>query len=212
MQTPNNMITTRRMVIYPTSEEELSSMIGKENDPNRRGRYSEMLENVKHHPDSSVWFTLWKISVRDDPQQQIGGIWFKGPQTGGTVEIDCEVNPEYQNKGYATEALKKVLEWTFRQENVYTIEVRTNEQASAAHRVLQKLKFKSIQTSENPMLWQLERTLFPWIAIYMCLGSGVGIAWHGMGACIGLLIGLTIGMIFETLERNKRKAIKEGSK
>ena len=71
----------------------------------------------------------------------IGELFFKGISADGIAEIGYGISEEYQNNGYATEAVKSVLEWAFSHPEVVAIEAETDPDNAASKRVLEKCGF-----------------------------------------------------------------------
>ena len=51
------------------------------------------------------------------------------------------ISEEYQNNGYATEAVKAVLEWAFAHSEVTSVEAESDSGNTASERVLEKCGF-----------------------------------------------------------------------
>ena len=77
--------------------------------------------------------------------QMIGGIGYTimaEPPVGKVVEIGWFVSPEHQNKGYVTEAAKRLLEYAFMQDNCIRVETACFTENAATQRVMAKLGFR----------------------------------------------------------------------
>ena len=68
------------------------------------------------------------------------------------------ISEAYQNNGYATEAVKAVLEWAFSHPEVIAIEAETESENAASIRVLEKCGFalNGIIGEEGPR-WAISR-------------------------------------------------------
>lgn len=63
--------------------------------------------------ENYLWYTNWQIVLKEK-NRSIGSIGFKSyPNENGEVEVGYEILPEYQGKGYMTEALKEIVKWAF---------------------------------------------------------------------------------------------------
>jgi RimJ/RimL family protein N-acetyltransferase len=92
----------------------------------------------------------------------IGFASFTGPpNSDGLVEIAYGIAPDYQSKGYATEAATALFELASRDHRVKTICAHTLPEANTSTRVLEKCGFKKtgeITNSENNRVWRWEKT------------------------------------------------------
>ncbi len=77
-----------------------------------------------------------------DPTEQVlvGNGGFKGaPDETGTVEMGYEIAPEYWNRGYATEAVRGLIDYAFTHKPVNAVIAHTLAEKNASNRVLQKV-------------------------------------------------------------------------
>ena len=133
------MIETNRLKIYATSQEKMEAFIEARNVEILKAAYTEMLNGCLAHPDQWEWYAIWMIELKDGTH--IGELCFKGLSADGIAEIGYGISEEYQNNGYATEAVKAVLDWAFAHTEVTTIEAETDPDNTASKRVLEKCGF-----------------------------------------------------------------------
>ena len=135
------MLTTERLRIYPISTQKMQSVV--ETEPNEvlKMAYTEMLDGCLKHPDDYIWYTLWLMELKDSPNEIVGSLSFKGIDERGVVEIGYGINAGYENKGYTTEAVKRVVEWASKEPKVKQIEAEAEEDNLASIRVLEKCDF-----------------------------------------------------------------------
>jgi GNAT superfamily N-acetyltransferase len=74
----------------------------------------------------------------------VGGIGFFGPPWGGEVEIGYGIVPSRQRRGYATEALRAMIEMAWADARVTTVVAGANPGNVASQRVLGKAGFRRI--------------------------------------------------------------------
>ena len=68
------------------------------------------------------------------------------------AEIGYMILPQYQGKGYVTEAIKAVMEYGFNQMNLHSIEAVIDPENYASEKVLQKIGFvKEAHILENEL-------------------------------------------------------------
>jgi RimJ/RimL family protein N-acetyltransferase len=92
----------------------------------------------------------------------VGFCSFTGaPDSSGLVEIAYGIAPDYQWKGYATEAAAALVEFASADRRVKTICAHTLPETNPSTRVLEKCGFRKIGEiidSENNLVWRWERT------------------------------------------------------
>ena len=134
-------ITTERMFIVPLSKQQLQAKVEKELDEEMKQAYSEMLDGCIKNPEQHFWYTVWVMQLKDDTKSPIGDLCFKGLNENGMVEIGYGIEPEYEGRGFTTEAVIAMTKWAFAQPGVLRIEAETEPDNIASQRVLQKSGF-----------------------------------------------------------------------
>ncbi len=135
------MIKTKRLNIYPASDEQMESLIAKEPVPELKAAYQEMLDGSAAHPDERLWYVIWMMELNDGTGAIIGNLSFKGITEDGMVEIGYGTEPEYEGRGYMTEAVAALVEWAEDQPCVCRVEAETESDNPASQRVLEKTGF-----------------------------------------------------------------------
>ena len=133
------MIETKRLIVYPASQEQMEAYIAAETDAELKKAYTEMLEGCLRHPDQWHWYAMWMIELRDGTH--VGDLCFKGLEANGMAEIGYGILEEYQGHGYATEAIDATVVWALKQSNVTRVEAETEPDNRASQRVLEKCGF-----------------------------------------------------------------------
>lgn len=133
------MIETNRLKIHAASRDEMETFIEAQTVDVLRAAYTEMLDGCLEHPDQWEWYAIWMIELKDGIH--VGELCFKGLSADGIAEIGYGICEEYQSNGYATEAVKAILEWAFSQPEVVTVEAETDPDNTASIRVLEKCGF-----------------------------------------------------------------------
>ena len=104
---------------------------------------------------SPQWLALLEKSAPQDPWVHgfhvvndagvtVGLGAFKGPPTEGLVEIAYAIEPEHQNKGYATGAARLLAAFAFETGHVNVVRAHTLMNGIASQRVLLKAGFEKI--------------------------------------------------------------------
>jgi len=81
------------------------------------------------------------------------------PDADGVAEIAYSIAPQYQGRGYATEAAQAVVDFAFASGQVSVVRAHTLAETNASTRVLEKCGFKKIATvvdHENNLIWRWE--------------------------------------------------------
>ena len=117
----------------------MEAAIASESDAELKKAYSEMLGYSLKHPDQWEWFAMWMIELKDGTH--IGDFCFKGLEPNGVAEIGYGILEEYQGQGYATEAVRAVVDWAFHHPDVTVIEAETTSDNTSSKRVLEKCGF-----------------------------------------------------------------------
>ena len=100
-----------------------------------------------------AWYVL-----RKEDDSVLGDIGFKGkPNEDQTVEIGYGFIEKYWNQGYATEAVKELIDWAFKTGEVETIIAETLLDNYSSMRVLEKLHMKRVNATEMMINWKIEK-------------------------------------------------------
>lgn len=208
-----NPIKTKRLILTPMTKKELFALAGQETDAQKKHELRESCDGVTSDPDQALFYTRWRAELRETGEAA-ATLGFCGAPEDRTIRLVCEVQKEYRGNGYATEAAKALCDWAFEKEGVYFIQAFSPETDGSAARVLQKLKFyRAAYEEREGTLWELERPASAWMAIYLPLGCGAGIALGSaglfggmtMGMVIGMCAGLALGLSLDAQDRAARK-------
>lgn len=134
------MIETNRLKIYAATQEIMEQFIKSQTVDELKIAYTEMLNGCLNNPNQWEWYAIWMIELKDGTH--IGELCFKGLDSDGIAEIGYGISEEYQNNGYATEAVKALIQWAFNAPQVIAIEAETESENTASIRVLEKCGFK----------------------------------------------------------------------
>ena len=133
------LIKTKRLRIYPASQEETEAIIATEANADLKKAYTEMPEGCLRHGDQWQWYAMRMIEMRDGTH--IGDLCFKGIGANGMVEIGYGISEGHQGQGYATEAVDATVLWALEQTGVKRVEAETEPDNRASQRVLEKCGF-----------------------------------------------------------------------
>jgi ribosomal-protein-alanine N-acetyltransferase len=136
-------IKTERLELVPVSLDDVEALYHIAKKP-------ESIEDYQYVPESPDVVKAW---FEDDVKQQkptwtirhngnIIGLIEAGVRKSGAIsEPGYFVDMKHQRHGYATEALKPVVDWTFENTKVHRIEVGITAHNTGSRRVVEKLNF-----------------------------------------------------------------------
>ncbi|MBR3654412.1 MAG: GNAT family N-acetyltransferase [Elusimicrobia bacterium] len=139
------MIETENLKIYAASQNEMENFIELQTNEVLKAAYTEMLNGCIENPEQWEWYAIWMIELKDGTH--IGEMCFKGLNSDGVVEIGYGITEQYQEHGYATEAVKAISAWAFQEPTVTAIEAEIEDKNIASRKVLEKCGF--IFTGKN---------------------------------------------------------------
>ncbi|OMC81896.1 N-acetyltransferase [Viridibacillus sp. FSL H7-0596] len=112
------------------------------------------LSKVRENQQDYIWCTNWQIISRDK-NCTVGGIMLKGrPNEDGEVIIGYYTLPQYQGKGYMTEAVNNIKSWLLNQPEVKFVIADTDKNNIASHRVLEKSGAEIYKETEYCYFWR----------------------------------------------------------
>ena len=147
-------LTTKRILIRPISIEDKRALFEYRSNPDINKYLSfvpKNLEDIEHFikkcPSEfnlqGTWFQL--VLVLKDSQKLIGdiGVHFLETETENKqVEIGYTLNPKFQNKGYAAEALHEIIDYLFTSLNKHRITASVDPMNERSIHLIEKLGFR----------------------------------------------------------------------
>ncbi len=159
------MFTTSNLIIRPLNKTELTNYaISVKDFAESIGLFShksiidinekeaiqnDLLPNFGNDEYNNLFFTIW-IVIEKQSMFIIGSFCFHGtPNNIGEIEVGYGIDKEFQNKGYATELVERIINWAKTQDNITSIIGITEGKNIASIKVLQKNSFELTESSEN---------------------------------------------------------------
>lgn len=133
-------VETARLRLVPISNGELKALIAREEDPELKQAYSEMLQGCLREPEARLWHTVWYLERKTAPGTVVGDLSFKGLNPDGSAELGYGLRAGCCGCGYMTEAVRAVCTWAFAQGAV-RVEAETAPENTASQRVLARAGF-----------------------------------------------------------------------
>lgn len=166
------MIETKRLILRPLTYAQLVKYAKCDNslekelnlDITSRTISSELKEalketilpNVADSTKNYLYSTLW-TAISKTENKMIGDLCIFGePNVEGEIEIGYGTYDEFQGKGFMTEIVGGIIEWSKMQAIVKSITARTNKSNTASFKVLEKNKFIKIGEIGTEFNWKLE--------------------------------------------------------
>jgi ribosomal-protein-alanine N-acetyltransferase len=123
-----------------------------------------VLDRLTIDRPSEGWLTWYLIADSGGERRAVGIAGYKGaPSADGTVEIGYSVVESEQRRGYASEAVRRLMEWAFGQAGVKRIIAETYPHLRPSIRVLEKCGFTYIGEGSALLVirFEMERDSFP---------------------------------------------------
>ena len=151
---------TKNLKLVPQTLQEVRAMIEAMTPSEKAELSADWLERLRVFTPADSW-TLGFSIVHLANDAVVGTCGFKGPpDADGVVEIAYGVAPEYQGKGYATEAARALTDYAFSRGKVRVVRAHTRPEPNASTRVLTKCGFRRIGEVIDPedgLVWRWER-------------------------------------------------------
>ncbi|MBK8622333.1 MAG: GNAT family N-acetyltransferase [Saprospiraceae bacterium] len=114
-----------------------------------------ILPNVANNTKNFLYSTLW-TAISKTENKMIGDLCIVGePNADGEIEIGYGTYDEFQGKGFMTEIVGGIIEWTKMQQIVKSITASTDKTNTASFKVLQKNNFIKIGETDTQFNWKL---------------------------------------------------------
>ena len=102
---------------------------------------SEFIHKINNGIKQNEWI-YWIISLKESPQL-IGTIClWNFSEKKDVAELGYELDPAYQGEGFMSEALKKIIEFGFKEIVLNAIDAYTHQNNDNSTKLLQKYNFK----------------------------------------------------------------------
>ena len=165
------MVETKRLILKPLTYEQLIKYIKCDNSletelnlnktsrtisPELKDAFEQtILPNVGDKSKNYLYSTLW-TAISKEENIMIGDLCIVGePNADGEIEIGYGTYDEYQNRGFMTEIVSGIVEWSKSQPNVKSLIASTEKANKASFRVLEKNRFQKIGETETLYNWRL---------------------------------------------------------
>lgn len=167
-------ISGEKIILHMLRAEELSAWLEDEDDFSRTSgftidnslvnkRVEEVfrmkLKKIEADPENVMWYTYFAILLKET-RTLIGLIGYKDlPDSDGLSEIGYGVGGSYRNRGYATEAVKLLSEWSLSNTDLKVIFAQTDIDNIPSGKVLENAGFTMERQDGKMFQWKLERVV-----------------------------------------------------
>ncbi|GIN41358.1 GNAT family N-acetyltransferase [Heyndrickxia oleronia] len=147
-------LQTERLKIVPCTDELLSTI---STEAYEIGPHITMFLEKLREDSTQLGWGVWLVIIKEN-NTIIGDIGFKGkPNSENTVEVGYGIIPSAQNKGYATEAVKEIINWAFTNDDVDRVVAECLHDNIPSIKVLEKLNMNKIGTVNDMLKWELKK-------------------------------------------------------
>lgn len=137
-------IPTARLDLVLQSPDEVLAWIDTLPPADRAEVSPDWIARVRASKPGDPWALSYKM-VEKPGGAVVGNCAFKGPpDADGMVEIAYGVEPDFQRRGFATEAAQALTEFAIASKNVRTVRAHTKSDNEASARVLTKCGFRQL--------------------------------------------------------------------
>lgn len=151
------MLETERLIIKPLTYDQLIKYIKCDNsleielklnkssrvisDELKEALSHTILPNLANKSKNYLFYTLWTAISKAD-NQMVGDLCIIGePNLEGEIEIGYGTYDEFQNKGFMTEIVNEIIEWSKAQKMVKSIIASTEKPIQRLLKYLRKITF-----------------------------------------------------------------------
>lgn len=118
-------------------------------------RLTKVLENT----DNYLWFTNWAIVLKEE-KLIIGYIILKGlPNELGEVIVGYDIDEKYRRKGYAKEALGKMLQWIFANPRALSVLADTEKTNIPSCKLLEHIGAVLYKETDELIWWKINKNI-----------------------------------------------------
>jgi ribosomal-protein-alanine N-acetyltransferase len=152
-------VQTRNLKLVPQTLEQVHATVEAMTPAEKAELSADWLAQLHASTSADPWIHGFSLLLRDT-DTVVGKAGFKGPPADGVVEIAYGLSPEYQGKGYATEAVEALTAYAFESGKVRVVRAHTLPESNASGRVLTKCGFRRIGEVNDPedgLVWRWEK-------------------------------------------------------
>jgi RimJ/RimL family protein N-acetyltransferase len=123
------------------------------------------LRAIETSPGSEDWWFHYFVLRDLAGDILVGAGGFKGPPADGVVEIGYSILPEYQRRGFASEAATGLVAHAFSHAEIERVRAETLPELEASIAVLRKCRFEHIGAGAEPGVIRFEVSRREWLGL-----------------------------------------------
>jgi RimJ/RimL family protein N-acetyltransferase len=130
---------------FPTAEAQIDAAVPSDMPDDLEHFLRYRIADLTADPSVQPW--IGRAIVLDDEggRRVIGTVGFHGPpDASGQVEVGYRVSPELRRRGVATEVVRALFEWAYREHGVTRFRAATAPDNAASQGVLAKFGFRQV--------------------------------------------------------------------
>lgn len=117
-------------------------------------RLRKVLEDVDHY----LWLTNWAIVLKEK-FEIIGYIMLKGlPNESGEVITGYDIDEKFRRKGFATEALNRLIQWIFENPRALSVIADTEKTNIPSCKLLEHVGAVQYKETDELLWWKIEKS------------------------------------------------------
>lgn len=125
--------------------------------PDTRDFFPYYVHLLRRDPELLPW-GVWLMALDGPNGPVIGDLGFKGPpDERGVIDVGYSVVPEERAKGYATEAMRALIDWAFGSPMVKTLTADCEQANPASAAVLEKIGMELDGKKRHLLHWKMTR-------------------------------------------------------
>ena len=167
---------------------------------------------IKATNESDLWNADWEILLTKE-EKKIGRLTFAGEKVLGTVPLYVELEEEYRNRGYGTEAMIMIVDWLFRFPNIFEVSAEVDRENDKGVKSLKKAGFVYREGEGRMTRYSITKPKTAWTGLYLFIGIflglilGIVLSHIVAGLIAGVVIGVSIGLSMDQAANKERERI-----
>lgn len=163
--------------------------------------------------EQDLWNSDWEIRLTKEPDKKIGTASFIGEKEMGTIPLTVDIEKEYRDQGYESEAITMMVNWAFHFGNIYEVRSQADREDDFRVRALKKSGFVFRSNEGRQEFYSIVKAKTAWTGLYLFIGIFLGLIFglvfsHLLvGLIVGVVIGVSIGLSMDLAANKEREKV-----